>query len=191
MGKEYVEAFFLDGSLRLPSFEQFRRHPDEARRDAQEGFVAMEVQTPSGPLHILGANGGEAYILCASTIESASSDHVAGIRIIDSVRFADAVSRQLPGFSHGFEGLCTYRDNTFIRKKDNRSIVPPKPDEDPEKWFKEQNQRTGELVVDAYFMKHSSFSHESEYRFIWFADGERQEFVDIKCPAAREFCELI
>ena len=35
MKPEYVDAFFNDGSLRLSSFESFRRHPDEKRKDAE------------------------------------------------------------------------------------------------------------------------------------------------------------
>jgi hypothetical protein len=192
MNTQYVDAFFTDGSLRLSSFETFRRHPDEVRRDEQEGLVAMEIEAPNGTLNLLGANAQEAYILCASTIETTpatnpNDDHSA-FRILDCLAFADAISRQIPGFVGGVEGLCSYRDNTMIRKKDARLINPPEKAEDAERWFAEQQSYVGKQVIDAYFMKHSRFSSESEYRFIWFAEGMRHEFLDIKCPAALKFC---
>lgn len=195
MQTQYVDAFFEDGSLRLSSFESFRRHPDEKRRDAQEGIIAMQVDTPTGPFNILGANGQEAYIICASTVETPIPDDqsasISAFRIIDTVKFADAVSRQIVGFVGGMEGLCAYRTNTMIRKSDPTPINPPTDGNQVEEWFHAMNRHTSNLAVDAYFMKHITFSHESEYRFIWFADGPRREFIDIKCPAARQFCERI
>src|SRR5215831_11408391 len=98
MKTQYVDAFFADGSVRLSSFEAFRRHPDEMRRDGQEGLVAMEIEAPNGTSSILGANGQEAYILCASTIESAPKTPAhdrSAFRILNCLGFADAISRQI------------------------------------------------------------------------------------------------
>jgi hypothetical protein len=90
MKPEHIDDFFRDGSLRLSSFESFRKHPDEARRDVQEGMVAMIVNTPTGPFNILGANGQEAYILCASTVESVEPVELPGkasaFRILDGTK---------------------------------------------------------------------------------------------------------
>ena len=195
MPARFVNDFFRDGSIRISSFESFRKHPDEARRDSQEGHVAMIVNTPSGPFNILGSNGQEAYVLCASTVEKIDGvqedGEVSAFRILDPTKFADVVSRQIPGFVGGVEGLCAYRENTMITKSDLRAIIPPASQADAEAWFHEQNHHTGKLVIDAFFMKHISFSHESEYRFIWFADGSRKEYLDIKCPTAVQFCERI
>ena len=193
MKAQYVEAFFKDGFLRLSSFESFRKHPDELRRDGQEGRVAMEIEAPNGTSSILGANGQEAYILCASTIETvppiSPNNDQSAFRILDCLGFADAISRQIPGFVGGVEGLCSYRDNTMIRKKDAGLIKPPEANEDAGRWFAEQQSYVGKQVIDAYFMKHSRFAHESEYRFIWFGEGMPRQFLDITCPAALKFCE--
>ncbi len=35
--KQWVEAFFADGTLRLSSFARFAEHEDEQRRDENEG----------------------------------------------------------------------------------------------------------------------------------------------------------
>ncbi len=194
MNTEYVDAFFNDGSLRLSSFETFRRHPDEKRRDGQEGLVAMEVNTPTGSLSILGACGQEAYIMCASTVEVPIDENngpVSAFRILDTLKFADAISRQIPGFIGGVEGFCIYRKNTMIKKIDPNPMISPTVGANPDLWFQEQKLRTAKLAIDAYFMKHISFAHEAEYRFIWFAENSRKQFLEIKCPAAIECCERV
>lgn len=194
MKAEYVDAFFNDGSLRLSSFETFRRHPDEKRRDGQEGLVAMEVDTPTGSLNILGTCGQGAYIMCTSTVEIPIREidgSVSAFRILDTLKFADAISRQIPGFVGGVEGFCIYRNNTMIKKSDPSPMISPSVGVNPDLWFQEQKLRTAKLAVDAYFMKHISFAHEAEYRFIWFAENSRKQFLDIKCPAAIECCERV
>jgi len=191
MRTEYVDAFFSDGSLRLSSFEVFRKHPDELRRDTQEGKVVMEIDAPNGKTSILGLNGQEAYVMCASTVESSLPEDgsVSAFRILDTLGFASAISSQILGFLGGTEGLCSYRDNTMLKKRDSRPISVPEARGDATKWFEEQQRYIGEQTVDAFFVKESRFSHEAEYRFIWFASGTRREYLDIKCPAALQFCE--
>lgn len=191
MRTEYVEAFFRDGTLRLSSFEVFRQHPDELRRDTQEGRVVMEIEAPNGKTSVLGTNGQEAYVMCASTVETAlpSDGTISAFRILDTLGFANAISGQIPGFVGGTEGLCSYRDNTMLRKRDSRPIAPPPEGSDPEKWFHEQERFIGKHAIDAFFVKESRFSHEAEYRFIWFASGSHNRYLDIKCPAALQFCE--
>lgn len=195
MKPEYVNAFFNDGSLRLSSFESFRKHPDEKRKDGQEGLVAMKVNTPTGSLSILGACGQEAYVMCASAIETPISESeiesVSAFRIHDSLKFADAIARQIPGFTGGTEGLCTYRTNTMITKDDSTPMNPPTDGRNVDAWFEAHKRNTARLAIDAYFMKHISFAHESEYRFIWFAENSRKQFLDIKCPEAVKYCERV
>lgn len=190
---EYVDAFFKDGSLRLSSFDTFRNHPDELRRDPQEGRVAMEIHSPNSRTSVLTINGQEAYVLCASTIEARlpDADLISAFRIIDTLGFANAISRQIPGFLGGTEGLCSYRDNTRLIKKDPLIFSPPQEGENVDQWFEEHDRRIGKHSIDAFFIKERRFSHEAEYRFIWFASGPNREFIDIKCPEAIKFCERI
>jgi hypothetical protein len=50
-------------------------------------------------------------------------------------------------------------------------------------------QKIGDEAVEAFFLKHERASHEAEYRFIWFAEGQLQPFIDLKCLPATKFCE--
>src|ERR1700748_3234077 len=67
----YVDAFFERGSLRLSSFRRFRQHMDEQRGDAGEGSITMEIINPESRHGVVAFNGQEAYVLCASTLQSA------------------------------------------------------------------------------------------------------------------------
>ena len=193
--KEYVDQFFTDGTLRLSSFKAFREHKDEQRKDVREGQANVQIETPEGNHAIAGMNGQEAYVLCTSTVESseleASFLTESGFRILDSVRFAEAISMQIPGFIGGMQGLCVYRDNLLIRKSLEESVKSPEDYDDPEQWAKDYDRFVGLHMRDSLFLKHRSFSHQSEYRFIWFAIGEEQRHLDICCPAAAELCQII
>lgn len=194
MKKPYIDAFFEDGSLRISSFDVFRKHSDEKRRDGQEGTSAMEIGEPNGTLSILGVNAQETYLLCGSHLEIPLCDLDNGygqLRILDTVAFANAISRQIPGFVGGVEGSCIYRSSSLIRKKGNRPIAPPTEGENAEKWFKEQNRYVGSQTIDSLFLKDIRFKEELEYRLVWFAEGSRRPFIEIKSPAAREVCEVV
>lgn len=152
----------------------------------------MEIAAPDGTLSVLGVAAQEAYVLCASISDqglTTTSERGTYIRVLDTVAFAAAVARQIPGCVGGVEGPCRYSTDTVVRKSGARSIQPPKDFADVDSWFHEQNAYVGEQSVDALFLKDAKFAHEAEYRFIWFAEGTRRDFLDICCPAAVRFCE--
>ena len=153
----------------------------------------MEITGPNSRTSVVAINGQEAYVMCASTIQAAlpAGGSMSAFRILDTLGFANAISAQVPGFLGGTEGLCSYRDNTMLRKADPRPFEPPLEGTDVEKWFEEHERHIGKHSVDAFFIKESRFSHEAEYRFIWFASGPYRDYIDIKCPSARQFCERV
>jgi hypothetical protein len=71
MDAEYVDRFFDMGELRLTTFDQLRKHPDEWCRDNSEGTVLANCVTVDGrELYGVAAFGLGAYVLCGSTVES-------------------------------------------------------------------------------------------------------------------------
>ncbi|MCH9695210.1 MAG: hypothetical protein K0U72_11940 [Gammaproteobacteria bacterium] len=190
-----MDQFFSDGVLRLSSFKSFRGHKDEQRGDQREGHANVHIETPNGTHTIAGLNGQEAYVLCTSTVESktleASFETASGFRITDSLRFAEAISMKIPGFVGGMQGLCSYRDNLVVRKTLDYSVKPPDSNDDPEEWAKDCDRFAGIQIRDSLFLKHQSYSHQCEYRFIWFAIGEETSHIDLNCPAARKFCQKL
>lgn len=195
MEEQYVEEFFEEGKLRISSFKSFRSNPDEEQGDTQEGCVSAQLSTPNGSHAILGINGQEAYVLCATTVESktleASFSTRAGFRIIDTLGFAQAISSHIPGFVAGLEGLCSYRDAPSVEK----TLISDFPLTDsfpnPEVWAAEYEKFVANQSRDSYFLKRSRYSYQAEYRFIWFAQRNERDFIDIVCPEARMFCQPI
>jgi hypothetical protein len=195
MEKQYVDEFFTLGKLRIPSFKRFRNNPDEEFGDPFEGRVSAKISTPNGSLAIGAINGQEAYVLCATTVQSQSLEAKFrteyGIRILDSLGFASCISSHIAGFVGGLEGLCSYRDDVSI----NKFITEPFPSPDrfpnPEEWEKEHDKFVSVQSRDALFIKRSIFSHQAEYRLIWFARGTEKEYIKIICPEARRYCQKI
>ncbi len=193
---KYVEAFFKDGSLRIPSFIQFRKHTDEQRGDLFEGRAFMEINSPNAHHAACMINGQEVYVLSASTIESQKLKEEcfktdSSFRILNSLAFADCISHYIPGFIGGYQGLCFYRDDILITKQDNMPFRSPDTFSNPEEWAAEYDKYIGKQSDDSFFIKHSKYSHQGEYRFIWFAQGCEKDYLNIKCPEATKYCEKL
>ncbi|MHA5498453.1 hypothetical protein ACVSNS_01475 [Pseudomonas aeruginosa] len=193
--KEFTDAFFEKGQLRISSFKNFRRHADENRGDLAEGSANIQISTPNGTHAISAINGQEAYVLCAGTVESrtmeASFQTQEGFRILQPLSFADAISRHIPGFSGGMEGLCHYKEHLLIEKTELDQFPPPDAFPSLDEWSDQYDLYVGAQMKEALFLKHIKFSHQGEYRFIWFASGAEKEHIDITCPEAVKFCQRL
>ena len=193
--KEFTDAFFKEGRLRISSFKNFRKHADENRGDFAEGSASMQISTPMGSHAISAINGQEAYVLCAGTVESASMETSFqtqdGFRILKPLSFADAISGHIPGFIGGMEGLCHYKDSLLIAKAEPENFPPPDAFASIEEWSQQHDSFVGNHAKEAFFLKHIKYSHQGEYRFIWFASGAEKEYIDIVCPEAIQFCQRL
>jgi hypothetical protein len=79
----------------------------------------MQLNQPSGgQFTALMINRAQAYALFASMAErtpdpdQSLSSSRAAFRILDTLSFADAISRWIPGLTHGVQGPCVYRPTT-------------------------------------------------------------------------------
>ena len=113
------------------------------------------------------------------------------IRIDDTVAFGQAVSRHVPGFTGGAEGLCRYqsarafeRDLGFV---DGINVTLPDGTQAYDQARLLQVLDNGIGVVPL-FLKEIRFSCEAEYRFIWFSSSSVAPYLIVKVPEAREFC---
>jgi len=193
LDEQYVEEFFSSGRLRLSTFNTFRNHKDEERCDSNEGRVHAEINTPNANHHIAAINGQEAYILCGGLVENptmeASFSTRHGIRILNPLAFADAVSGRIPGFVGGYQGNCIYRSETCIRKKSSELFDPPTNSDGMEKWANGYDEFVSQHASEAFFIKQLRYAHQNEYRFIWFAQGHETSELKIHCPEARQYCQ--
>lgn len=202
LGKEHTDAFFNEGKIRLSSYERFATHQDEARLDTQEGKGLVTHQHRIGRgQHIEGriAYGENAYILCGSSrydkrISEAFPGADSGFRINDTVRFAECISRYVPGFSGGSEGPCLYLPRRIVHRNlgevDETALHA---DQSPgsidlNKLMAFLNHVDG---GDLCYIKHHDYAYQCEYRFIWNIHRKTEGYIDIEVPEACEFCTPI
>jgi hypothetical protein len=196
--KEYVDKFFEDGTLRLSSFSAFKKHKDEQRGDPLEGLGLVIHRNGEGEGQTFWAvmkNGHDAYVLCGSILSAAvlgeSFGANSGFRINDTTGFADAVSRHIAGFAFGTEGLCHYADGRTVKRDFGRiDFSKFAASEDQQSWdqqkvFSAIREMAGD---DVYFLKDVRFANQSEYRMLWFTSGVVPDYIEIRCPEARQFC---
>jgi hypothetical protein len=197
---QYVDAFFKDGSLRLSSFEQFSKHPDEQRRDTQEGFGHRVGFGPNLTISTMHGRGRDCYVMCGTihNTENARSlfPQYNGCIAIDNITaFAGAVSTKIP-FAGGLEGLAIYQDSTTIMK----ALGDATPQDILQKYKNPDGTVRMEMLQDAmntlggpeeFFLKHSRYAAQCEYRVIWSTGQTVSPFIDIKVPEAIQHCRKV
>jgi len=191
----YVDTFFKDGALRLSSFIAFRRHKDEQRGDQREGLADVESTSPNSEGVFLGWVAQESYVLCGTINEDPKLKNDfnvdTGFRICDTLAFAHAVSKQIPGCTGGMEGMCSYRVNIAAQAVSSEPFRPLAPDEDPELYGRQLHAQMSQSAYGALFFKPVKYAHQAEYRMIWFANGQPKESIDVRCPDAVQFCRRL
>ncbi len=189
-----VQEFFEDGSLFLSSFERFRQHPDERRRDPLEGHVNVRIQQGNADGVVLGVSAQPTYVLCASLAESGVSHSKfggAGIVIEDAAAFLRAVAPSVPTCQVAYHGPCVYREDNRIDRCDPSPFVGPDQFEDPAlEWPRYYNALVWRHATYALFVKRMTFAEEREYRFLWMCERSSGAAVVIQCPEARTLCSV-
>ena len=198
MPKEYVDAFFSGGTLRLSSFSAFSKHKDEQRLDKNEGngiLVNIDDEGTGQTVFAVMRQGHDAYVLCGSTIYSNDLAEAfctdSGFRINDPTAFGCTIAQAIPGFRAGLEGACIYLDKRTVNRKagkldlESMKIHPDKSDLDMEKMFNAIFGMTGD---DLFFLKNLQYQHQAEYRLLWSVARDVADLIEVKCPDAVQFC---
>ncbi len=188
--REYVDAFFNDGSLRISSFSKFHKHEDEQRLDRSEGktmFVHRTNQGGGQTIEAWATHGISAYVLCATMrwdkdlMRSFNCDSY--IRINNSTNFGMAIARQIPGLAASFEGPCLYQNMKIIEQDlgyinidrfTNKAML--------------NDFIVSRMAQYPLFLKEKSFAHQVEYRYIWVVRNKESDYLDIKVSDAIQFC---
>lgn len=197
MERQYVETFFSTGDLRISAMKNFRNHENEQRRDGLEGIYQLVGHYSDGTFYNgVAQSGYKSFILCGSTeMISERFSKNAAIQIFDTTAFGIEVGKYIPGLQRGVEGFCiynglpvefqvpagiTFQDIAMHREKLGNEV------EGDINAFTAGVRTAQENAL--FFKKHSRFSEESEYRWVWRTDTLVSNVLDIKCPEARQFC---
>jgi hypothetical protein len=196
MERRCIDDFFATGALRLSSFIAFRQHQDEYRGDAGESDAQLLGSHENAHLYVIDVSPPlSAYVVCGATVYNHLGMKKFGngcMRIFDTLGFASAIASEIPYFRAGMEGFCIYQNERSLRKQfaspEGVGIVPA---EGGGQLKISADLFNGVNSPDRYFLKLMRYSAQAEYRWIWQAGHQNSPVLDIVCPEARQFCDLI
>lgn len=195
--QRYIDDFFSTGLIRLSTFMQFKKYPDEQLGDSTEGKNVLYGTDGEKSFIALTQHGVNSYVLCTSTnekpelLDSFKKDGY--FKITDTTGFAAAIANRIPGFMDGLEGFCKYQTERNIKRELPNSIIAdllsnPENKISLDKLFALTSQVGQE---DVFFIKHTSYMQQNEYRFIWNVSSTTNDALFIDCPEAIQFCKKI
>lgn len=196
--KKYIDEFFRTGRLRLSSFSMFSKHKDEQRGDKLEGQNVLVALGSGHTVIAKTSHGQNAHVLSTSYLKSDALMTDFGcdgcFRITNSMGFGMTLSKKIPGFKHGIEGPCCYMTERVVKKTlVDFSIEELQHDDDKSKLDLDKiAQLTGQMAgPEVFFVKHMSYQHQLEHRFVWLLDRDAEEYCFVECPEVLEFCEKV
>lgn len=199
LDEQYVDMFFNLGVLRISSFEQFKKHKDEARLDTQEGKACLVGKCKNNPLQLrIGFGVGNNFVLCTSFLKSIkiAEEFKANscFEIFDPMAFmqkiGDALQKRNFPLGRILHGFCQY--------KDVREIYNELSEEDMKKAQYSLHANTFFSLAakmmkdDIFFLKSNDYRQQAEYRLIWSINSDDiPEYIDLYVPDAVQFCRKI
>ena len=194
----YIDQFFESGRIRLSSFQQFARHPDEERQDPDEGRSVLAGTGYDQTVVMVVRGGSNCLVLSASSLLDDSLAQAFGtdgcFRIKDTTQFGVAIAGRLQGFVQGVEGPCVYLDRKLIQKQLSADAADRLKAQiaDGNVQIDQVGAMAAELGdTDALFVKSKRYRHQAEYRFVWTVRHEVDEPVFVDCPEAVQFCDRV
>jgi len=193
---EHLQAFFQTGELKLSSFNEFRKYPDEEAGDPGEGTGLIVAHDDTFNVKALGYETGlDAYVLCATAHLSVSVikafNGVGAIKINDPTHFGLCVAQSVPACVYGSEGHCDYTDDRLshldLTTPEGHAFFAADPTRDTA--LLEQIARNTQSAQQ--FRKPMRYAHQKEYRFFWHTLRPVDAPLMVHCPWAIERCELV
>lgn len=189
---EFAEPFVKDGRIRLGSINYFRAFEHVEVGDNTEGEAILIGLGPKRSQTVVRKviGGLNEWIFCAFAGEPnqnviAGFGYDAAIRIIDPQKFAQAISDHLNAQASHF-ARCIYNDS--------RTLVGPTPVAYPpagEEPLVLKNDIADLVGPARAFLKPARYSHQREFRFTWTMPAGVDGVLDIICPEAAQYCEIV
>lgn len=205
MNKEFINLFFDKGILRISSFDKFRKYPDEVRGDKSEGGGAILAKSDKEgfTFNLMTRVGENGYMLSTSLVNSQTikeefkTDGV--FKIKDTINFAASISHSLLGNDQVYIGFCNYQEGRLIDKELRGMSINDFTNEKGEFILggPGMKSRINEIIgngIDLMYLKESKYQTQAEFRFVWTIKTQffaMNEYIDIECKEAIQFCEKI
>ncbi|MDD3740592.1 MAG: hypothetical protein PHH30_05060 [Bacteroidales bacterium] len=192
----WIENFFNNGELMLSCYNNFRKNPDEMQGDKSEGTFMITGKDCKKNHHvILGDSGLNSFVMSTTNLitDQVIRDFNAkcAIKIINPSFFAMEIARKLPFVQSGVEGKCIYVDFKSISLENEIEEYEFFNGGEIQNDLKTSIEMQKLTKGNEMFLKSNKYSHQNEYRLIWFSVMEIKESILIKCPEAIPFCEKI
>lgn len=193
--EQWMDNFFETGEIQLSCFSKFRNYEDEMQGDFHEGKGRIVFPGDESTHYLEYEAGLNAFIL--STTKTLNAKVVAdfkgkcAIKINYPTPFAMEIAKKLPYIETGVEGSCDYvkdRLQFLERQFGTENLVHA--------LRNKENQQVKQMLSDLtqgmeLFAKHEKYSHQEEYRFVWFSKATISSTVIIRCPEAIEYCQKV
>ena len=199
LNEQYVDMFFDLGLLRISSFEQFKKHKDEARLDKDEGIANLTGTCSDKNTKVVIRYGvANSFVFCSSFEQSKDIADMFGtnscFEIFSPIDFMIKIGESLEKNNYPLRrilyGFCNYKQTREIHKnisqKDMEKIHPLT---DIGEIFRLGNKIAQD---ELFFLKSKDFIRQSEYRMVWDINSNNiPEYIDIYVPEAVQFCRKI
>jgi len=181
--KEYVDAFFNNGTLQLGTFEYYRNHENEEVKDPEEGSTIFVGSNSKNTAVITITGGFDHYVFCCFDGEANQEiikkfDYDSYFEIIDPEGFQQAISKKLNAV-FSMKSKCIYRNDKVlvsqISEEFNFGILSS------------HMETLGD--VSKFFIKDKGFQHQNEFRFTWKLPSDIKKPIILDFPEAIEFCK--
>ena len=186
MKSVHADWLVNEGKIRLGSVEYYRQHENPEVRDPQEGICILTAYD-GNETHIYHVRGGLNDRLLCCYVGDPDPDVInrfgydAAVEITDVAGFLDAISRSLGSTESSFARCLYVRDRVIYGSVNTPLSVQGAIDGDAAEI----------LGLARAFLKHESYKHQSEFRFLWRGQGHLTDYLDIICPELTRFCRRV
>lgn len=208
---QFIDRFFETGEIRLSSFQKFKSHKDEHRRDMSEGVAISTVIGNNMAAVAVTKHATNALVMSTSLEHSEQlyrAFEVDGCFVINNpAQFGLAICRQIPGCVAGMEGPCIYSEFRVVERNAPTMTLkdfgvdtshPPPAVTGPTSLNHEDMNKVGAPLAtllgdDPVFLKGQAYAAQREYRLVWYLEKnvEAPETLTVTCPEAVQFCSRL
>lgn len=194
--EQWLENFFETGEIMLSCFDKFKKYEDEMQGDKDEGKgILAGTNANGGDTAVIYETGLNAYILSTTTelTEKVKLDFngKCALKINNPTLFGLELSKKIPFVNSGLEGHCNYvksRVHFFENDSELNNIF--------QKLDFKNNPYSHEIFKQItlgmeLFLKDEKYTHQKEYRLIWFSQPNVKESIIVNCPEAIKLCDKI
>lgn len=198
--QKWIDKFFETGDIKLSSFKNYKKYEDNQLGDPTEGHSMNIVKGDNDKMiSTFSMVGHNEYSFCTSTLldEKLKSvfDRDSVFMITDPLNFMIEIARSLPRVQGVLFGNCLYVNERIISKSVARSIdmedFKDDNEEDKVNLQKMIEAASPSLTRHRFFLKHTDYQPQAEYRMLWSTDRPVDDGLIVNCPEARQFCDRI